>query len=195
MQHPQIPISSLVREYIRRFDEGDAGLSDKALGELFRVFPENTRFEHVLLKVVAVNDLYRTRIEDKYINSVVEHILNLNIDGELERQSIDLVNKIARTPVKRVYSFATKYCSWHVPHAYPVYDGYVDGMIWKYWQLEKFTEFFRRYELSSDYSRFKRVLEGFRKFYQLTAFTFKELDKFLWLYGKEYLDKPAIANT
>jgi len=43
---------------------------------------------------------------------------------------------------------------------------------------------FKRDELRQ-YSRYKEIIEGFRVNYGLTQLSFKELDKFLWSYGKE----------
>ena len=35
------------------------------------------------------------------------------------------------------------------------------------------------------YESFKNILCQFREYYGLQRFSFKELDKFLWLYGRE----------
>ena len=35
------------------------------------------------------------------------------------------------------------------------------------------------------YAYFKKIVSGFREHYGLRRFSFKELDKFLWLYGRE----------
>ena len=53
MQRPQTPTPELVRQYIRQFRRGRDGLIDKALLDLFRAFPENVRFEHILFKVLG----------------------------------------------------------------------------------------------------------------------------------------------
>lgn len=192
-QRPQAPTPALVRQYIRRFDEGRDGLVDKALLELFRAFPENARLEHILLKVLGLNALYSTGIIA--VPPVAKHILRLDIDTRLVEGAPELVNDIARTPtgdgkIRRNYSFATKYCSWHVPDAYPIFDSIVGKLISEYQRLDEFSAFFWQYELS-DYLRFKHTVEAFREHYGLTDFSFKELDKFLWLYGKEYFGKPA----
>jgi len=42
---------------------------------------------------------------------------------------------------------------------------------------------FERAELQ-DYARYKAILEAFRRLLGLETFAFKEIDKFLWFYGK-----------
>lgn len=189
----QAPTPALVRAYIQRFDEGRDGLVDKALFELFRTFPENTRTKHILFKVLGLNALYTTGIIA--VRPVAKHILSLNIDAKLAAGDATLVNEIARTPmgngkVRRNYSFASKYCSWHAPEAYPLFDSVVEKLIMAYQRMDRFAAFVWQQELS-DYLNFKRTVEVFRETYGLTEFSFKELDKFLWLYGKESFGKAA----
>ena len=40
-----------------------------------------------------------------------------------------------------------------------------------------------------DYPKFKGILIKFREFYGLGEFNLKELDKFLWQFGKRYFPK------
>jgi hypothetical protein len=189
----QTPTPALVREYIRRFDEGRDGRVDKALLELFRTFPKNDRWEHILFKVLGLNALYSTGIIA--VQPVAKHILSLDIDAKLAEGAAELVNQIARTPtdsgkVRRNYSFASKYCSWHAPEAYPIFDSVVGKLISEYQRIDRFADFTWQHELT-DYLTFKRAMEAFREQYGLEAFSFKELDKFLWSYGKEYLGGKA----
>jgi len=64
-------------------------------------------------------------------------------------------------------------------------------LLWTYQQQDQFTAF-KRQELWQ-YPRYKKIIEYFRDHYALTQFGFKELDKFLWRYGKDVfgLKKPA----
>ncbi len=190
-QRPLVPTPDLVRDYIRRFDDSSDGLIDRALATLFQTFPCNDQYEPILFKVLGLNALYNTNIIA--VTPVVRHILSLHIDQKLAQRAPELVNEIASTPMKdgefrRNYSFASQYCSWHVPDAYPIYDSIIDRMIWEYQQNDKFTAFFWRNSLA-DYIRFTQVVGDFRTYYGLTEFNFRELDKFLWLYGKAYLGK------
>ena len=81
------------------------------------------------------------------------------------------------------FSFATKYCSWHVPEHYQIADSFVEKLLIAYRNRDRFVAFENK--ALHDYTRFKEIVEAFRRRYGLTNFGFKELDKFLWLYGKE----------
>ena len=186
MQRPQTPTAELVNQYVQKFDAGGAGATDRALAELLRTFPANTQFEHILIKVVTVNSLYATGI--LAVGAVTAHILSHNIDMRLDGGAPELVENIARVEVKegvfrRNYSFASKYCSWHNPAAYPIFDSFVERLIWQYQVQDNFSNF-KRGSLWS-YPTFKNAVEAFRTHYRLTDFSFKQLDKFLWMYGKE----------
>lgn len=185
------PTPKLIDNYLARLKQ-DNGFSttERVLIKLFTDFPKNQVLEHVLLKVAALNSLYNTNIYAVY--TVAEHIHQLDIDPKLENHSLDLVNEIAtvtiRDKTRRNYSFASKYCSWHLPKIYPIYDSIVDQMIWNYKKSDQFTRFYR-YELRK-YVRYREIMGLFRGFYKLEQFDFKEIDRFLWSYGKEFYEAP-----
>jgi hypothetical protein len=193
---PERPTPELVRQYVRRFDSSADGRADQALVKLFQTFPENQQQEHVTFKVLALNAFKNSKVSG--VTSVVRHIVSLNIDAKLAEGVPELVNQIAAAPdkngrIRRNYSFASKYCSWHVPNAYPIYDGVVDGLLWAYQQADKFTDAFWHSALG-DYPRFRRIVEAFQAYYGLTEFSFRDLDKFLWLSGKAYFGKTAVPS-
>ena len=88
-----------------------------------------------------------------------------------------------RGKIRRNYSFASKYCSWHAPNTYPIYDSFVDQLLWAYQKQENFATF-KREELLQ-YVRYREILDKFREHYALRQFSYKDLDKFLWLYSRE----------
>jgi len=179
------PTPDLVVSYVTRFEQKGFSVADEAISKLFQAFPYNQKIEDVWLKVVALNGLYNTNIYATY--DVAKRIYELNIEAQLEQRSPEVVNQIAlvkiRGKTRRNYSFASKYCSWHVPDAYPIYDSFVERLIWAYEKRDRFAQL-RRTDLQ-DYPRYKETIESFRDFYGLAQFDFKKLDKFLWLYGKE----------
>jgi hypothetical protein len=91
--------------------------------------PRNVDAGEVSVKVAALNGLYATSIYG--IAQMARHIVSLNIDDPLSSGRADpgLVERIARLEqkgkVRRNYSFATKYCSFHRPDVYPIYDSLV----------------------------------------------------------------------
>jgi len=183
------PSADDIRQATAEFDSENKIL-EEALKELFRQYPHNTQHAEVLLKVTALNSLYSTQIplyraSIPTIFDVVEHIVMLGIDSLLERGDDGLVSCIAKMEVPRkkvrfYYSFATKYCSWHTPNAYPIFDSRVYAYLC-HLVNHGCLDSFRQDDLW-DYSIFKKVIEGFQKRNRL-EFTFKDIDKFLYLQG------------
>jgi hypothetical protein len=179
------PTSALVVKYAEQFGQGNAALTDQALTRLVAAFPDNHDAAAVLLKATTINSLYATNIYA--IFQVARHICSLNIDPKLAQGSLDVVDEIARITLKgkqkRNYSFATKYCSWHRPEVYPIFDSYVERLLWAYRHQDRFAEY-KRGE-TWYYPRYVEIIKQFRAHYGLSEFGFKELDKFLWQYGME----------
>ena len=48
---------------------------------------------------------------------------------------------------------------------------------------DKFSDF-KQIDLK-DFKKFKQIIKDFSEFYKLTKHNLKEIDKFLWIYGKE----------
>lgn len=99
-----------------------------------------------------------------------------------------MVNEIASVEIagklRRNYSFATKYCSFHAPGAYPKCDGNTESIIWAYQESYGFGQFTQP-ELK-DYPKYKATVVQFRSHFALSDFSFKQLDNFLWGYGREW---------
>ncbi len=189
------PTKELVEEYRRRFDAKNSADED-AIKELFKIFPDNKDYKAVLLKSIVINTLYYTQI--RAISIVAKHILELDIDARLQQGDPQLVDRIAIMTIKgkgdgkekkrRNYSFATKYCSFHQPSSYPIYDSIVDKILRAYQKQDSFSP--EPLGDLKDYRRFKEVLEVFVSFYKdLGKPRWKDLDCFLHDYGKENFAK------
>jgi hypothetical protein len=178
------PTKELIEEYLVIFNRRNEK-SENAIQMLCEKFPNNRSFEGVLLKSIVINALYSTQI--LAIKPVAEQIVALDIDDDIQNGASDVVDRIARVTIKgkqrNNYSFATKYCNFHNPDAYPIYDSYVVKILTAYKKQDGFAEF-REPELK-DYARFKQVLDQFKHFYGLAEVSLKKLDIFLWGYGKE----------
>ena len=139
----------------------------------------------MLVLICVINNIYGTQIYATI--EVAKHILNLNIDKHLANANAAIVDQIANIKIgnkeKNLYSFATKYCSWHNQDDYSIYDKYVDGILVAYRDHYAFAEF--EHKQLRQYVLYKEVVEKFRKHFNLTQYSLKHLDKFLWLYGKE----------
>jgi hypothetical protein len=80
---------------------------------------------------------------------------------------------------RRLYSFATKYCGWHQPDHYQIYDSRVDWILRQYRTAFSFATF--KDKDLADYSEFVRVIQSLVDRFKLQQFTRKQLDKFLWI--------------
>jgi hypothetical protein len=114
------------------------------------------------------------------------------IDSAMDIGALETVDKIARvreTNGTGFISFASKYCSWHHPDAYPIYDSFVDKYLWQLQEQLRlqdnppFTERFRHKQLK-DYGKFCTIIDDLRKYYKLGRFSYRQIDKFLWSEGK-----------
>lgn len=165
-------------------------LQENSLDKLFfNTYPYNNDINDILIKCSSLNDFYSTNIFS--IFTVAKHILNLNIDERLQKKDLSLVNDIAKLSIngkdKNFYSFATKYCSHHMPTVYPIYDSFVEKVLLYFKKQDKFMDF--RKEDLKVYDKFIEVLIAFRKFYQIETFSLKDIDRYLWQLGKEYFPK------
>ena len=176
-------------EWFVKYWKGLPNYSDQeqALDKLFiELCPKNNCIEDILIKCSALNDFYSTNIFKIY--PVAKHILSLNIDKRLKAGDPPLVDEIARVDFngeeKFFYSFASKYCSHHNPLEYPIYDSYVRKVLNYYKKADGFFSFGE--EDLKNYPKFKEILIRFRDFYKLNRYNLKELDKYLWQFGKEH---------
>jgi hypothetical protein len=166
-----------------------------ALNKLFWEYcPHNNKLDDVLLKVASLNAFYSTNIYNVY--AVAHHIVSLGIDERLRQGDESLVMDIAtghgikyRNNGKEIsfYSFATKYCSRHRPEIYPIYDSFVEELLVYLKKKDNFADF-KREDLKNS-SKYRRILLSLQIFYSLESFTLKEIDQYLWQYGKEKFPK------
>lgn len=187
----ETPNEYLVAKYLVQFNQDSRyNPADKAIINLFKAFPENSKIEDILLKISVINDLYSTNIFGTF--KMAEHIQRLNIDSMLNQGDPQVVHLIsnghdirAKKTNKEItfYSFATKYCNWHNREKYAIYDSYVEKILWAYKKKDKFCEF-KKPELRQ-FDRFIEIIHHFVEFYSLHKYDLKQIDKFLWIYGKE----------
>jgi len=160
---------------------------------LFRdIYPYNTKEEEILVKVQILNLFYSTGIINTY--AVAKHIYDLkDTDKLLQNADIELIENIANITIKgkrrRFYSFATKYCCHHNPNQYPIFDNNVCKILIYFNKIDNFYNF-KASDLKN-YGVFKNVIQEFQKYYDLEKYSFRELDWYLWLLGKEHFSPSA----
>ena len=178
-----------VEKYLEQWRHLDNYVNqENSLDKLFfNLIPNNKLIEDILIKCSTLNDFYSTNIYS--IFPVAKHILELDIDERLKEGDLTLVNDIANVKDldRRFYSFASKYCSHHNPEQFPIYDNYVDRVLRYFRRVYGFAKF--KNDDLKDYVKFRSILDEFRLCYDLEQYSLKELDRYLWLLGKEYFKK------
>ncbi len=195
---PPKPSISEVTNYLKGWKKLEKYTSqERALNKLFlELLPGNSEITDILLKASCLNDFYSTNIFA--IHSVAEHILSVkDLDKRLKSGDIKLVSELGEVKIgddkRYFYSFATKYCSHHNPIAFPIYDSYVEKVLIYFNKVDKFSSF-KRKDLK-DYRKFKGVLLDFQRYYKLERFNLKEIDRYIWLLGKEFFPKKIITHS
>ena len=82
--------------------DSETKIVEAALTDLFAQYPSNTNEAHVLLKVVALNELYSTQIplrafDRPNVFDIARCIPKLNLDQAFSERSLKIVNEISTT--------------------------------------------------------------------------------------------------
>lgn len=187
-----MPSKEAIMHYLDKRKETHYSKIDIALNHLFGQRGDNYLNESdVILKCAVLNAYYGTRIMNIY--AVAEYYFKIIQENHLAEQiskgSLDVVEKLRKVTLGNdgkemdFYSFATKFCSFSNPDAYPIYDKFVDMMLWELQNRDHFSSFNRK-ELRY-YPTFVRVINDLKRFYKLDQATYRQIDNMLWLAGKE----------
>lgn len=154
------------------------------------------------MAVIALDSIYHTRLD-----SPVRVALNLheeikkgliddikNAEGDLIYDCVNRIAVIDKNQVengKYLYSFATKFCNRINPDKFPIFDSYVAGLLDCYKNndiyvrklKENSNKLFNQSNLGN-YRIFCSVYNSFSEAFGLNQFNFKQLDIFMWTYGK-----------
>lgn len=164
---------------------------EDSLNKLFwQVYPRNDNMDEVLAKAAILNDFYSTHIY--HIYELAKHIVDLDIDRRLELGDLSLVHDIATMQIDEgktinYYSFATKYCSHHNDKIYPIYDNYVEKILIYFRNKDQFYSF--KNDDLKYCPKLSEIIKKFQFFYKLENYTLKEIDRYIWLLGKDYIPK------
>ena len=156
---------------------------DELLLREFEKNKVNKNPHHIGYKIELVNKLYNCNLNmDKKL--VAEEIQKLKLDllfAEKDASPEDIVEKIASIqplPYGRSVGpvFASKYCHFHYPEIFPIYDKYsrfaLSDLLGK-----------KKGEYENKYPLFKNDLDGLMENLSWKT-SYKELDVYLWLYGQ-----------
>jgi hypothetical protein len=168
----------LVQKYLNDFEHNKRYReADIAIKKLIQAFPSHSDLSEVLLKVTTINKLYSTNIMAPF--DVAKHIISQNVSAEIQEGDFSAVEKIRFVTFagvrKNFYSFATKYCSWHNLTSFPIYDTFVAKSLQNFGTVQGDLRVYKNLKSSIDELIRRDALNGF---------SYKEIDKFLWAYGK-----------
>lgn len=178
-------------------------IQEKLLQMLVKEYPNHANINAVEAKVKLLNLFYSTGI--KATNKMTENILSIkDIDNRLAEGDKSLVSEIAKLQLDKKsrynYSFATKYCAYHQPDKFPIYDSivamtfvslFMKGLLPKYiYSNKKIKGYNHRLnaftktgftEKLKDYNFFVEVYDYFMESYDLkNKFSYREVDSYIW---------------
>lgn len=186
-------------EKLRNYRDQEA-----ALTWLFKTYPHNTDLNQVLIKVTALNALYSTYIF--HITETARHVIELkDFDRRVREGDLSLVRDLAifkvilktdnsktgesktdeedeSTREKHIFSFASKYCSWHNPEAYPIYDSKVRDKLRLFKNTPKSGLTYKKGDLET-YEGFCKAITELRDKFCLGP-SMKRIDRYLWAWAK-----------
>ena len=186
------PNKEIIKKYLTKWDNLEEHYiwQESSLDKLFhKDYKNNKDLNEILIKCSCLNDFYSTNIFSIY--PVAKKIYDLKIDKRLKKGDASLVNEISHVLIggkeKNFYSFASKYCSHHNSIEFPIYDYYVDKMLMYFQKKDRFSSF-KNSDLK-DYVKFKKILIDFKKYYDINNYNLRDIDKYLWIAGKEFFPK------
>jgi hypothetical protein len=173
-------------------------LNKNSLDDLIVKYPNSTDLIGLRIKSICINECYSTRINSKDLIPLARWICSIkNVDSKIKSGDASIVNEIAAScsiggvTTKDVYSFASKYCHFHNPDQFPIFDSFVHDMLC---QLQNEQDFYRiqtgerRKFTQADlknYSKFKKIRRAFVDYFKLGSYTVLDIDKFLWRAGRD----------
>lgn len=187
---------------LKRFDAEPNGGNkiNESLSKLFEKINDQNNENEVLIKVAALNHIYSTNII--YIKPVAEKIKSKISNREYsEKEYEHLVDAIStiewKSPTtgkttKRInLSFASKYIHFLSNRRTPIYDSYIWIVMIGYLRKINIRITFNQPE---NYKEFHDKFNEFKRLYNLDKYNNYEIDKFLWLTGKELVQEIMKQN-
>ncbi len=184
-------IRPLVYEYSK--DDGtykntDFKNGDKKIDDAIKKAEKNNSFSDVVTKI---NAIYHTRTSRSVVdtlnsnwNDISEKIAKARSEKDIVKSRVkrnEIIDIIADGNGKaNRYSFATKFCSFVSQDLFPIFDSVSSTLLYAYLRDSGYT-------INRDYlGLYRYYLEAYDTFideFNLQGKTYKEIDKFLWLYG------------
>lgn len=196
------------REIVEDWGKDELRITEEAIKDLCTdKYKNQTDINGVIAKISIINQIYSTRVKNIDTYWLAKHITNNGeklkkyIYSEDEKDRIKAVQIIANSKdsseenIKKMnnhYSFATKYCSFHIsddshnPDAFPIYDSYISAVVKAnadegiYDKVTNITSF-------KSYGNFCKAIGRLKEIFSKELgenISAKKFDQFLWLYLK-----------
>lgn len=168
----------------------------KTENELKSLFASEPTAEIISNRVHRLNAIYHTRLGGDQMEVLVSQLQGAGhvFEDRIKSGDSDVIEIIARYGGRNWFVFATKYCSFVKPEFYPIYDGLIGSVLEKFEEKLHFIKSkevkskkplkLERYRNKCDYVSIKTVIDDFKNLPKLKGCTYRDIDKFLWLVGK-----------
>ncbi len=195
------PSEESIHHYLEFWKADKYRIQEEILNRFFKdSMPTNTDLSEILIKTVLINEFYSTMVFDTF--SLAKHIYSRKkLDSLIQEGSIKAIDEFMNVPLgkkgetKNLISFASKFCGFHSPKAFPLYDSYLCDVLRAFRNANNADNFanFTNQDLRG-YQSYKNILIEFMSFYQLDKeeYSFKKLDMYLWQLGYDIKEKKKL---
>lgn len=184
-----------IKYYLKCWKKEGYTIEDAIIYNVCEKLSGNHLLDEVYYKVKIINYLYHAGLPEKYTRKMAEHICDIsNIDEKIKKQIWDndcmvVVEEIAKLNIdnrvtRRYLSFASKYCSFHNPDIYPIYDKYVLEVLWVLKNHLNYETDTTKKEMQQDYIVFSKIAIGVMRQSPFIA-SIKQQDQYFWMFGKK----------
>ena len=163
--------------------------ADLAVNWAFEAAKANTCIDQVLAKVCVLNSLYATSVYD--VVRMAHHIVSIDHPDALLEEGDQLAVESIRKghgirsssgEDRDFYSFATKYCHFHIPEYFPMWDTLVSQILYV-WNRARAWYPKTTHEDLRDYGRFHKIVTKSKEEVDPGP-SYKRFDMGLWIIGK-----------
>lgn len=194
---------SIVNQYQSSWDQQNnktCGIYEPLLNNVIANNTTNTNFLAVLHKCLLINTLYSTRISKSDLAVIAEGIVQTTNFDQLLKNDPDVtkaIDVIISFTKRKNYAFATKYCALHMNGKFPIYDSLSVNTLQHFQDKDHFYSQgnFDIAKASKDYGTYVDIYKTFITSYlNGTSATYREVDKYLWTYGKIKADGGQVID-
>ncbi len=144
----------------------------------------------IISRVRKINALYHTHLWEENIIDIVDFLSNkggIEFENRIVSGDLNVIKELVAQNNRNCFVFATKYCSFVNSDCFPMYDSYVASALLNFHNSKPLIDGklnFEKFRKDCDYKAFKDALDKFVVRYKLYNCSYREIDKYLWLVGK-----------